>query len=100
MTTSCPGLLTVSAKVVPMCSMKACGGVELKYLSSFLNMALVGAEWSYSGADRFTFGDSGPGVHSLGDWMGPKNVSGPNEEVENPFCICWNSSHDFSVARN
>jgi hypothetical protein len=38
------------SKAVPVCSMKACGGVELK-LHSFLALALDGGEWSASRPD-------------------------------------------------
>jgi hypothetical protein len=77
--TSCPGLLTVSGKVVPMCCMKVSGGVVLQFRSFFLNVELVGCEWLASRPDRFTFGDSGPGVHRVEGCAGRK-LSGPYEE--------------------
>jgi len=41
--TRCPGLLTVSAKVVPTHSVQACEGVVLRYRSFFFK---YGASWS------------------------------------------------------
>ena len=49
-----------------------------------LNLALVGGEWSASRPDRFTFGDSGHGVHKVEGCVGRK-LSGPYEEVKKPL---------------
>jgi hypothetical protein len=43
---------------------------EWMYRSVFLTPALVGGEWSASRPSRFTPGESAPGTHLLGGWVG------------------------------
>jgi hypothetical protein len=50
--------------------MKTYGGVDVQ-IHVFLTSALVGAEWSASLPDRFNPGESAPGKHWIGGWVGP-----------------------------
>jgi hypothetical protein len=38
----------------------------------FLNLALVGGEWSASRPGRFTPGERAPGTHYIGGWVGTR----------------------------
>jgi len=50
--------------------MKTYGGVEIQ-LHAFLTSALDGGEWSASRPGHFTPGETAPGTHWLGGWVGP-----------------------------
>jgi hypothetical protein len=44
------------------------GGIALP----FLTLAIDGGEWSASRPDRFTPRERAPGIHWIGDWVGPR----------------------------
>jgi hypothetical protein len=49
------------------------GGVEVYSMHS-LASALYGGEWSVSRAGRITPRETAPGIHWIGDWVGPRAV--------------------------
>jgi hypothetical protein len=51
--------------------MKMYGGVGV-YIHIFLTSALAGGEWSASRPGRFTPGETAPGTHWIGGWVGPR----------------------------
>jgi hypothetical protein len=51
--------------------MKPCGGVDVS-IHIFLTSALSGGEWSASHPVRFNPGESAPGTHWIGGWVGPR----------------------------
>jgi hypothetical protein len=51
--------------------MKTYGGVDVQ-THVFLTSAIVGGEWSPSYPDRFNPGETAPGTHWIGGWVGPR----------------------------
>jgi hypothetical protein len=51
--------------------MKAYEGVDV-YIHIFLTSTLGGGEWSASRPCRFSSGETAPGTHWIGDWVGPR----------------------------
>jgi hypothetical protein len=45
------------------------GGVEV-YLNEFVTSTVDGEEWSASRPGHFIYGESVPGIHSIGRWAG------------------------------
>jgi hypothetical protein len=58
--------------------MKTYGGIDVE-TNIFLTTALV-AQWSASRPGRFTSGETAPGTHWIGGWVGP---SADLEDMEN-----------------
>jgi hypothetical protein len=51
--------------------MKTYGGVDV-YIHVFMTSALVGGGWSASRPGSFATGETAPGVHCIGGWVGPR----------------------------
>jgi hypothetical protein len=51
--------------------MKAYKGVDV-YIQIFLTSALVGDEWSASRPRHINPGETAPGTHWIGGWVGPR----------------------------
>jgi hypothetical protein len=49
--------------------MKTYGEVD-EYIHVFLTSTLVGGEWSASRSGRSTSGETAPGIHWVGGWVG------------------------------
>jgi hypothetical protein len=54
--------IEAKGKVLPVCSMRALGGLEV-WLLSFLTLALDGDEWSTVHPNCFTPGERAPDTH-------------------------------------
>jgi hypothetical protein len=51
--------------------MKAYGGMDV-FIQAFLTYELAGGEWSASRPGRFIPGESAPGTHWIGVWVGSR----------------------------
>jgi hypothetical protein len=61
--------------------MKAYGEVDV-WVHAFLTLALVGGEWSASRSGRFTPAERTPGIHWMGDWVGPRTTLDDMEKTK------------------
>jgi len=65
-------------------AMQTYGGVEVQ-LHTVLIPSLYGGEWSVSGPDRFSSGESAPNIHCVGGWVGPRANLGGGKKKCSPF---------------